>query len=304
MRPKVVVMMSTFNGESYISKQIESISRQSADADVMLFVRDDGSKDKTLEILHDWESKLNIEYIQDGLSLGAAKSFWKLLLNAPDADYYAFVDQDDIWDCNKLEYAIKAIGNTDERILWFSNCRLISSEGKIIKERKHKKQPILNVTSQLICGSAQGCAMVFNRAAFSYLKTLKIEKLLMHDIVVMEYILANGKVIFEPTPLFSYRVHSTNVVAKEGKGMITRIRGTLFQWFGKKNRYSVSDFANQVKKDNEKVLDNMTIQYIDELCKCKKSLKSRLYILKSPMTRTSNLDALRSYKIRVLLGIV
>ena len=44
------ILMSTYNGEKYLGEQIESILEQSQ-SDNSLIVRDDGSSDKTVEIL-------------------------------------------------------------------------------------------------------------------------------------------------------------------------------------------------------------------------------------------------------------
>ena len=46
----IAVLMSTYNGETYLNEQIESILNQKA-ADIRLFVRDDGSVDHTVGII-------------------------------------------------------------------------------------------------------------------------------------------------------------------------------------------------------------------------------------------------------------
>ena len=60
---KVIVLMSTYNGEKYIKEQIESILLQKTKENVRveLLVRDDGSSDKTMEILKEYslEGKLH-----------------------------------------------------------------------------------------------------------------------------------------------------------------------------------------------------------------------------------------------------
>lgn len=48
--PKVIVLMSTYNGEQYIKEQIESILNQTY-PNMELYIRDDGSKDQTVAIL-------------------------------------------------------------------------------------------------------------------------------------------------------------------------------------------------------------------------------------------------------------
>ena len=94
----VAVLMSTYNGENYIKEQIESIFNQKG-VIVKLYVRDDGSKDRTLEILKDYNVNL-----EKGTNIGYIKSFMWLIKNVPFADYYALADQDDVWDEDKLYY--------------------------------------------------------------------------------------------------------------------------------------------------------------------------------------------------------
>lgn len=53
---KVQVIMSSYNGEKFIKKQIDSILNQQ-NVEVSLLIRDDGSKDGTIEILRDYENR-------------------------------------------------------------------------------------------------------------------------------------------------------------------------------------------------------------------------------------------------------
>ena len=55
-----------------------------------------------------------------------ARSFMDLVKNAPKADFYAFCDQDDVWDSNKLNAAIKKLENFDEKepSLYFSEYKI------------------------------------------------------------------------------------------------------------------------------------------------------------------------------------
>lgn len=83
--------MSTYNGEKYLSEQIESILRQDCDAEISLIVRDDGSSDKTTEILDEYKEKELLTWFQ-GENVRPAKSFWQLIKSNPGYDYYAFAD--------------------------------------------------------------------------------------------------------------------------------------------------------------------------------------------------------------------
>lgn len=96
----VQVVMSTYNGEKYLKEQIDSILSQEG-VDVRLYIRDDGSSDRTTDILASYQEHKNVK-IEKGNNLGFAKSFLTALDECDEADYYAFSDQDDVWEKDKL----------------------------------------------------------------------------------------------------------------------------------------------------------------------------------------------------------
>ena len=304
---KLIVMLSTYNGEKYLDKQISSIFNQKTETEIeiKLVVRDDGSKDRTKEILKSWSQNHNLEIVEDHLSLGAAKSFWKLLNSVEDADYYAFVDQDDIWDSDKIECATSEMGESNTPILWFSNCRLIDSNDNVVKNRlKEKHQiPRLTVQSELVCGSAQGCAMVFNKATVDMIRKYSIKAIPMHDIVLMIYTIVLGKVLYHEQPLFSYRVHDNNVVAKQGKSFGAKIRSSYRQWFVV-NKHAYKRLCAELIENLDAQLNKQTKDYLHNVVASERSICSRIAVIKNPETYHYSKSILRSYKIRVLLGII
>lgn len=83
------------------------------------------------------------------------------------ADYYAFCDQDDVWDSDKLEVAIEHLqGNTH---FYACNCRIIDEKGIITNELRLTKAPQINVESLFISGCTQGCSMVFTDVLRKYI---------------------------------------------------------------------------------------------------------------------------------------
>ena len=59
--PKVVICMSTYNGEKYVTKQIESLLNQTY-KNLEIYVRDDGSKDGTIKILEEYDKNGKINF--------------------------------------------------------------------------------------------------------------------------------------------------------------------------------------------------------------------------------------------------
>ena len=73
----IAVIMSTYNGEKFIRKQIDSILFQQ-NVNIILCIRDDGSKDSTIEIINTYKRYFKNIIISEefcGDNLGPMKSF-------------------------------------------------------------------------------------------------------------------------------------------------------------------------------------------------------------------------------------
>ena len=105
--------MATYNGEKYISQQIDSILNQEF-TDFNLIICDDQSTDQTIQIIKEYmqkDSRISL-YINES-NLGYNQNFMKLiqLSNAP---FFSIADQDDIWYPNQLNDLYKAISENDK----------------------------------------------------------------------------------------------------------------------------------------------------------------------------------------------
>ena len=107
----VNIMMATYNGEKYLSEQLDSILSQSFQ-NFKIYISDDKSIDNTLEILLKYKKNYpdKIEIIDYEKKKGsAAKNFIYLFENVDEADYYMFCDQDDVWDNDKIKKLLDKI---------------------------------------------------------------------------------------------------------------------------------------------------------------------------------------------------
>ncbi len=107
----VNVIMSTYNGEKYIEEQIDSILNQSY-RDIKLYIRDDGSTDGTLDVLKLYKNDPRV-CIYLGDNVGYGPSFMHLLKIADQGDYWAFSDQDDLWEKDKLQHAVEKLSQIE-----------------------------------------------------------------------------------------------------------------------------------------------------------------------------------------------
>ena len=103
--PFISVLMSTYNGETFLKESIESILNQTYDK-IKLLLLDDGSTDGTYEIYKDYSQIDNrIEVFKNDINLGLTKSLNKLI-SQTNTNFIARQDADDVSDINRLEKQI------------------------------------------------------------------------------------------------------------------------------------------------------------------------------------------------------
>ena len=112
---RIYVVLATYNGEKYLSKMLDSLMAQSRPADKIIAV-DDGSKDRTPEILKSYQDALPLQITCLEKNSGHRAAFSRALEIAQpqlaDDDLIALADQDDVWLPQKLDQLEKAIATT------------------------------------------------------------------------------------------------------------------------------------------------------------------------------------------------
>lgn len=101
----IAILLSTYNGEKFIKKQIDSLIAQTF-SNWKLYIRDDGSTDKTISIIEEICESDNRIFLYKETNIGVKASFLSLLSRV-EADYYFFCDQDDFWYDNKIEKTLE-----------------------------------------------------------------------------------------------------------------------------------------------------------------------------------------------------
>lgn len=210
---KVTVLLSTYNGERYLEEQLDSVLNQK-NVQINVLVRDDGSKDNTINILKKYDKEFtNFKYYKNE-NLGPARSFLDLICNAPDSEYYAFCDQDDVWDDDKIYSAVEKLKNLDSKKpnLYYSNLRIVDQN---LKFYRFSHEQILfnpNKYSALTENLCTGCTAVFNQCALQLLKANIPEYCTMHDTWVYMLCKLLGNTVYDEKAHISYRQHDNNVV--------------------------------------------------------------------------------------------
>ena len=117
--PNVAILLCTFNGARFLSAQLSSLARQRF-GNWHLFVSDDGSTDELLSLISKYQRQENgvSVAVREGPRRGLVRNFLGLACDLSiSADYFAFSDQDDIWEPNKLSRAIDWLQSIPTEIL-------------------------------------------------------------------------------------------------------------------------------------------------------------------------------------------
>ena len=298
---KIAILMSTFNGQDYLDEQLESLYNQTIKDNIVVYIRDDGSSDDTLNIIQRWSKKMNI-VLYKGENSGPALSFWMLFMDSNiQADFYAFCDQDDIWDSDKVEVAVNSLKLNEEADLYACNCRIIDEFGEIINKKRIVSELDPCIEKLFVSGCTQGCSMVFTDKLRCVVKKMKLQCIPMHDIVLMLHAVCMGKIIWDSVPHFSYRVHSKNVVAKGNKTFYQKINTTINNWKNS-SKNSMSDVANELLKNNNH-LTKADREYLMCISSYKVSFNKKLKIMFNKRIRRLPKRLLNSYRFRILFNL-
>lgn len=133
----VSVIVPAYNVEKYLNACVESVINQSYQNWELILV-DDGSKDRTAEICDKWGQKDNrIRVIhQDNAGVGAARNAG---LDMVKGDYIAFLDSDDCYTPDALEYLLQRINDTGVDLVIGSICHHDENMFSAINEEVHEE---------------------------------------------------------------------------------------------------------------------------------------------------------------------
>lgn len=219
-KPKVLFLLCSYNGEKYITDQINSILNQ-IDIEITLLIFDDNSFDNTVlyaKNIKDPRVTVSVNKYNSG---SPALNFIKSIKNLDFSfiskyDYISLCDQDDIWLPIKTIRAISLMEN--------NNCDLYASNLTIWDTNTNSKKHTIKKDYQqvefdyLFEGASAGCTYVIStKLIINFIKdVMNIDftkwKYLSHDWLFYFYArITKQKVIIDSNSYIYYRIHDTNV---------------------------------------------------------------------------------------------
>jgi glycosyltransferase involved in cell wall biosynthesis len=292
----VAILLGAYNGARFLPSQLRSLEIQTHTG-WRLVASDDGSTDETTTILSQFRDQHGASRIdiRKGPRDGFVANFLSLACDRSIvADYYAFCDQDDVWQPDKLSRALNWFEQLprDSPALWCGRTRLIDEEDRSVGYSPLFKRK-LSFRNALVQSIAGGNTMVFNAAARELLAFCGDRmRVPSHDWWL--YLLttsAGGAVRYDPIPAVQYRVHPENVVGSNlgwwnrSHRLHMLIRGRFKLWTDL-NIAALENFRPRMTPGNR--------QLFDLFCRARKQnfIERQIGFLRSGVYRQTVLDNL------------
>ena len=260
----VAILLCTLNGGRFLSEQLDSIERQTV-SNWIVHLSDDGSKDETLEVVDRYVKRWGKHKLalHSGPKSNSAANFLSLVLNKCIlADFYAYCDQDDIWEADKLHRSQVKLSefNNDVCLLYCSRTKIINQDGiEVGSSPLFSKKPCFR--NALVQNVAGGNTMVFNDATRNLLVDLIVsDGITGHD--WWTYIMVSGSgglVYYDTYPTVRYRKHGGNLMGPNRglKALFSRflmiLRGSYRVWI-ELNLRMLRDNVDHLNQESRLVL--------------------------------------------------
>jgi len=229
------ILMTTYNGEKYLTEQVESILSQSI-SDLVLYIQDDCSTDNTWELLQELAQREPNRIIlsKTEKNTGGTKyNFYDLMSRIRD-DYIMLCDQDDVWLPEKIEKTLAKMRELeteygkDEPLLVHTDLIVVDGNLKQInpsfKAAMNANYNRTRLQDQLIQNTLTGCTALYNRALAKLILPQIPNYMVMHDWWLMLVAAAFGHIDHIEDQTILYRQHGNNEIGAKD------VRTLKYKW--------------------------------------------------------------------------
>ena len=209
-RPAVSVCMAAYNGERYITAQLQSILSQ-LEAQDEVFVVDDASTDRTRECIRAMNDN-RVHLIAHSSNLGVSRSF-EDAIRAASGEILFLSDQDDLWVADKVSTVLRAFQLASEADIVVSDAALIDENGGSLAPSYYAQRGKFRsgVLANVLRCSYLGCAMAFRSRIRAKILPFPRGGAVLHDLWIGALnSLTGGKALYVDHPLVLYRRHGEN----------------------------------------------------------------------------------------------
>jgi glycosyltransferase involved in cell wall biosynthesis len=224
----VDIVLATYNGDRFLEAQLQSILMQDY-PDWRLLIRDDGSCDRTHEIIEAYlqrePNRLKWLNLGEFENVGVTQNFNRLLEQS-SGDYTFLCDQDDSWlpqkitDSLDMMQRLEAQWGAETPILVHSDLSVVSEQLEVLHSsfwRSHNLDPACNSLQHLLIRNhITGCTILINKALRQIALPIP-QSAFMHDWWLGLVTAAFGKIAYLKQPTVLYRQHQQNQVGAQSQ---------------------------------------------------------------------------------------
>lgn len=229
----ISVCIATYNGEKFIKEQLDSILCQLSNDDEVV-ISDDGSTDKTLEIIESYKDKRikifhhkkdeKLSKIKQGRNFYYATQNFSNALEEVSGDYVFLSDQDDIWLQNKVSRSLELLKKNDVIV---HNYQVVDVNGNLTKEQQFSKNPLhKSVFANIMDSHFRGCCMAFKSDILKKCLPIPVN-VIGHDYWIGAIASKYCSIFYEINPLIQSRWYPESVSSKKKTSFIYKIQFRL-----------------------------------------------------------------------------
>ena len=297
---KLSIVLSTYNGEAYITEQLDSILNQTRkDDEVLIF--DDCSTDNTPQIIEQFISGHNLttwKFAVNHENKGWKRNFMEGIWST-SGDLVFPCDQDDIWMPQKLEQMEKIMAENPQIMVLTSNYESFYDSGKRVcgpekDDGKLIKQPLSNKVFNI---RYPGCTYCIRRE-FVEISKKHWQVDFPHDALFWRMGMFSDTLYSYNESLIHWRKHQDSTFTKESNRNRTFSKKKESLDYAMRVVNDLEDFVNEYSSERRK-------EKIEILKKEKKwiEIRKEFYSSKKPLCGIKLIGYIRCYdRIRQYCG--
>lgn len=227
--PLISIALCTFNGESHLREQLESLLAQDW-PHIEIVAIDDASTDSTPTLLDAYSKQdPRIRYSRNEHNLGYHQNF-EAAITRCQGRWIAPCDQDDIWLPNKLS-ALAAELASGEAVLAYGDSALVDERGQPLHQRLSDRMNRFSTDDPVaywFANNVTGHAMLFERSLLA--NALPFPAKLFHDWWLAYVAASAGEIRYVDQCLVRYRQHARTLTDITGSRPNPAERNRGFRW--------------------------------------------------------------------------
>ncbi len=218
---KISILLAVYNPNiPFFVEQLKSLNNQDYRNLELIIINDSPNKENEnnlKDIISKHITSMPFSFFSNPENLGSNRTFEELTKKAT-GDYFAYCDQDDIWEAYKLSTLLIKM-KEENAVIAYSDLSIIDEDGnKIANSFKDLSKRLVHNFGDNLFGfflrrnSITGCTMLIKSSVAKQAVPFPPSDIYVHDHWLALYGSSKGKIAYVDKPLIRYRIHSNNQI--------------------------------------------------------------------------------------------